>query len=265
MVRNLLDWGISGVLQHILKYREDVIRRNLTSAFPLEKPETIRELISANYDYLSKVFRQILVKPSKSLLDNRLSLNNPEILDHWLQAEKSIILVFGHIGNWEWAGSFIGLKYPDQVCALYKKIKSSFVNKLMFSRRLTHVNYLVEISQISELLKLIKKKPVIIEMISDQNPGSDQGLIWVNFFGRDTAFVNGPENLAIRYQLPVVYLHIQSLPTGKYELTCVNVFDGKEKTETGEITQRFASLMEENIRQNNAEWLWSHRRWKRKK
>jgi hypothetical protein len=70
-------------------------------------------------------------------------------------------------------------------------------------------------------------------MIADQNPGSDQGIIWAKFLGRDTAFVNGPETLAMRYQLPVVYLNIQSVEKGNYELTCMPVYDGIENSGSG--------------------------------
>jgi len=72
----------------------------------------------------------------------------------------------------EWTGSYLGLRYPDQVCALYKKIKSPWLNALMHKRRMSHVNYLIETKQMGELLRLIKTKPVLILMIADQNPGS---------------------------------------------------------------------------------------------
>ncbi len=206
-----------------------------------------------------------MVPPSSKLLLKRLRLLPSPQLDHWLNEGKSVLITFGHVGNWEWAGSFIGLNYPDQVCALYKKIKSAYINSLMLRRRLTHVNYLIDIGQIGELLRSIRKKPMLVLMIADQNPGSDQGLIWARFMGRDTAFVNGPESLALRYQLPVVYLNIKSGPNGNYELTIKPVYDGQEKVSPGEITQRFADQLESNIRNNGLEWLWSHRRWKRNK
>jgi KDO2-lipid IV(A) lauroyltransferase len=221
--------------------------------------------ISSYYRFLAKVFRQIMVPPSDRLLNKRMRWIPHPALDQWLAEGKSILITFGHIGNWEWAGSYLGMQYPDQVCALYKKIKTASIDRLMFNRRLTHVNYLIEIGQIGELLKLMKKKPVMVLMLSDQNPGSDQGLLWSTFLGRETAFVNGPESLGKRYHLPVVYLHIDSDPYGGYELHCSTLFDGKEQVSEGEITQRFATALEQNIRSNPVEWLWSHKRWKRKK
>jgi len=260
---SILDSINAFLLQYVLKYRKAVITANLKAVQDFPQVTDLKDAISKNYKFLAKIFRQILVRPSGKLLRKRMMLLPCPELDHWLSERKSVLLTFGHLGNWEWAGSYIGLRYPDQVCALYKKIKSGNINKLMLRRRNTHVNYLVEIGQIGELLRLMRKKPVLVLMIADQNPGSDQGIIWAQFMGRDTAFVNGPETLAMRYQLPVVYLNIRSIEKGNYELACVPIYDGKEKVTNGMITQRFANQLEANIRNNGMEWLWSHRRWKR--
>ena len=256
---------VAFLLQHILRYRKDVIRSNMAAAQNFIQKAELEDAVSKNYRFLAKIFRQILVRPSRKLLQRRLHLLPSPELDQWLQEGKSVLVTFGHVGNWEWAGSYIGLTYPDQVCALFKKIKSGYINSLMLRRRNTHVNYLIEIGQIGELLRLIRKKPLLVLMIADQNPGSDQGIIWAKFLGRDTAFVNGPETLAMRYQLPVVYLKINSVEKGNYELTCVPIYDGLETVEAGVITQRFANQLEANIRNNGMEWLWSHKRWKRNK
>lgn len=259
------DALIAFLLYRVLRYRKKVIESNLTASYGIAQQADLEEAVKENYHFLAKMVRQIVVAPSASLLKKRMKLVPCPELDRWLAENKSVLITFGHVGNWEWAGSFIGLNYPDQVCALYKKIKSGPINTLMLRRRLTHVNYLVEIGQIGELLRLMRKKPVLVLMIADQNPGSDQGIIWAKFMGRDTAFVNGPETLGLRYNLPVVYMDIQSDEDGRYILTCFPIYDGQQKLEAGVITQRFADHLEKNIRRNGMEWLWSHRRWKRNK
>ena len=259
-----LDFLVALVLRYILRYRLDVIRTNLRSSFHYETSQALHRDIFDNYRYLAKMLRQALVKPGKRLLERRITLVSRAITDRYLSEGKSVLVTFGHTGNWEWTGSFLGLLYPDQVCALYKKIKSRRVNELMYNRRLSHVNYLIEVKQTGDLIRLIKKKPVLVLMIADQNPGSDAGVVWTSFLGRTTAFVNGPESLALRYHLPVVYM--SSLPTkkGVYELVCHEIYDGQEVVGPGTITQRFATHLEKNIRDHHSHWLWSHRRWKRK-
>jgi KDO2-lipid IV(A) lauroyltransferase len=261
----LLDATIALLLQYVLRYRRTIITMNLQDSFHYATTRELSADIKANYLYMAKLLRQIVVKPGKQLLLRRLNMRPELLLDQWLMEGRSVIVTFGHMGNWEWTGSFLGIKYPDQVCALYKKIKSPRINKLMYRRRLSHVNYLIENKQMGDLIRLIQTKPLLILMIADQNPGSSKGMLWVPFMGRETAFVSGPENLALRYQLPVVYVHSAPRLDGGYDLTCKPLYDGKEKVEPGEIMKRYAGMLEENIKAFRPQWLWSHKRWKRNK
>jgi KDO2-lipid IV(A) lauroyltransferase len=258
-----IEWLMTFVLHRLIAYRLGVVRENIQRAFPDTPATELEERVKAYYRYLAKTIRQVLVPQSGALIKKRMPITPYQGIEDWLASGKSVIVAMGHVGNWEWAGSSVGFHYPDQVCALYKKIKSGFVNRLMKRVRSSHVNYLVEISQIGELLRLMKRKPVLVLMIADQNPGSDKGIIWSSFFGRDTAFVNGPETLALKYKLPVVYLHVESVGRWDYQLRFEVVYDGEETVVQGEITERFARALESNIRAYPAEWLWSHRRWKR--
>lgn len=258
------DFIVALVLRYLLKYRLKVIRANLKDSFEYTDLKRWEHDVWQNYLYLAKVLRQIIVVPSKRLLERRMHLVHNPALDQWISEGKSVIVTFGHIGNWEWTGSYMGVKYPDQVCALYKKIKSRRVNDLMYNRRLSHVNYLIETRQMGELLKLMKSKPTLILMIADQNPSSVQGSIWTSFLGRNTAFVNGPESLALRYALPVVYAYTAPRRDGGYSIECREIYNGRETVQPGEITGRFAISLEKNIQDFRSHWLWSHKRWKRK-
>ena len=262
-IAKITDFIVALLLRYVLKYRLKVIRANLEGSFTYASSRDREQDVWQNYLYLAKVLRQIIVVPRKRLLERRMHLVPNTSLDQWLNEGKSVIVTFGHTGNWEWTGSYLGIKYPDQVCALYKKIKSPRVNDLMYRRRLSHVNYLIETKQMGELLRLMKKKPTLILMIADQNPGSVQSSIWTSFLGRNTAFVNGPESLALRYALPVVYAYTAPRSDGGYTIECKEIYNGQEVVQPGVITGRFAGSLEENIRDFRAHWLWSHKRWKR--
>lgn len=261
----LFDIAMALLLQYVLRYRRDIISSNLQDSFAYGTKKEMSRDVNANYLYMAKLLRQIVVKPNQKLLMRRMQMDPCPLLDQWLNERKSVIVTFGHVGNWEWTGSFLGINYPDKVCALYKKIKSPWINKLMYRRRLFHVNYLVESKQMGELIRLIQTKPLLILMIADQNPGSSKGISWVSFLGRETAFVSGPENLALRYQLPVVYIHNAPRWDGGYNLTSQLLYDGNEKVQAGEIMKRYADRLEENIKADRTQWLWSHKRWKRNK
>lgn len=260
-----IDGILFFLLRKVARYRFQVIRDNLSNVFNYSGEQELMKATNQYYWFLAKILRQTLVTPSKRLLTRRIEILPLTEIDEWLRQGKSIIINMGHIGNWEWAGHFLGHTYPGHVCALYKKIKSERVDKWMHRRRQSGVAYLVEASKISDLVRLIREKPTLILMISDQNPGNDQGIIWSSFFNVDTAFVSGPEMLALKYKLPVVYLNVLADGWNGYRMKMEIISDGKTQMEPGIITSRYAHLLEQNIKNYSSGWLWSHRRWKRKR
>lgn len=263
--QHAVDTLLALLLQHVLRYRIDVIKKNLASVFEYSSDNQLRTDVRDYYRYLAKVFRQFIILPSKKGLDQKVQLENYPAFQQWKENGQSAIILMGHVGNWEWVGAHIANSYQSNVCALYKKIKNDVVNSFMYRRRNSSAKFLVESGKMGELLRLMQKQPVFVLMIADQNPGSDQGIIWTEFLGRETAFANGPESLSIRYKLPVVYAHVDSLPEGKYAIRFIPIHDGITTLSPGDITARFATVLGDNIRQHRIEWLWSHRRWKRNK
>ena len=259
----MLDHLLVVILRDVVRYRINVIRTNLLGSFDYPSGRTLQSDIHGYYHFLAKLIREILLQPTKKLFDQKIQLIPSPDLDQWLREGKSVIVVSAHLGNWEWAGIYLGMKYPGQVCALYKRIKSELINNWMVQRRKSTLDHLIEIGKMGELLRLIRHKNVLILMIADQNPGSDQGIIWVPFFGRETAFINGPETLATKYKLPVVFLHVSATPESGYQLGFEIISNGNEILSAGEITRRYAILLEKNIKAMRTQWLWSHRRWKR--
>ncbi len=258
-----VDHLIVIILRDVMRYRIKVIRENLTASFDYASASELQSDIHDYYYFLAKLLREIIAKPTKKLLRKRISMATSPEMDQWLKEGKSIVVMSGHIGNWEWSGLYLGMQYPGQVCALYKRIKSNFINKWMLKRRSSTVDHLIETGKMGELIRLIRQKPVMVMMIADQNPGSDQGLIWVPFLKRETAFINGPESLATKYKLPVVFLHTVITKEGHYEFEFEIISNGNDMLLSGEITKRYANLLELNITANRTKWLWSHRRWKR--
>jgi Kdo2-lipid IVA lauroyltransferase/acyltransferase len=263
LFHKIMEGALVFLLRDVARYRIQVIRNNLESAFVYKSDPTLRSDIDQNYRFLAKILRQVVFKASLRKLDKKLNIKPLPDLDHWLEEGKSVIITMGHVSNWEWAGLYLGMKYRGHVCALYKRIKMKWVNDWMIRRRKLLDGYLIESGKMADLIRLIKSKPVMVLMIADQNPGHERGIIWTTFFKRNTAFANGPEALSVKYQLPVLYLHQTSLENGNYQLEFKIITDGKSNLPEGEIIKRYAKLLEDNIESQRSEWLWSHKRWKR--
>jgi KDO2-lipid IV(A) lauroyltransferase len=185
-------------------------------------------------------------------------------IDQWLKENKSVVVMMGHIGNWEWTGHFISYLFPGKMCALYRRIKNKRVEQWMLRRRKSSGARIIEMDKTTELVRLITQESKLVLMLSDQNPGREQGIIWVPFLQKETAFVSGAESLSAKFNLPVVFAKTLPIGSANYVIEFEIIHSGVEKLPKGEITARYARLLEQNIHQYKTGWLWSHRRWKRK-
>lgn len=265
ILSQMVDHLTVAVLRDLIRYRKDVVRANLSASLDYTDGRSLKADVNSYYHFLARVMREIFTNPDKEVMAQRIRFNPLPEVDQWLEEGKSVIVLSSHIDNWEWTGMYLGLAYPGQICALYKKIKSEPVNNWMLRRRLKFIPNLIEISKTGELIRSIQKKASLILMIADQNPGSDNGIQWVQFLGRETAFINGPEALSIKYKIPVIFLNSKPITGGRYEINFSMIYDGKELIAPGEITQRYASHLEKNIKEDPTRWLWSHKRCKRKR
>ena len=85
------------------------------------------------------------------------------------------------------------------------------------------------------------------------------------FLNQETAFLDGGEVLARKFGYAVTYVHITSPKRGYYRARFELITDEPATTAPGEITLRYAELLEANIRQQPELWLWSHNRWKHRR
>jgi hypothetical protein len=63
-----IDAVVAFLLQHVLRYRKDVIKTNLIGAQDFVQTAELEEAISNNYRFLAKIFRQILLRPVQEII-----------------------------------------------------------------------------------------------------------------------------------------------------------------------------------------------------
>lgn len=88
---------------------------------------------------------------------------------------------------------------------------------------------------------------------------------WFRFLNQDTIFFDGGEKLALRCGLPVYFVRMERLRRGRYRMSFELIYDGEEQVAPYEITERYVRRLESMIRERPELWIWSHRRWKRKR
>ena len=263
----LLSDFLRFVLYNIVGYRKAVVEDNLRKCFPEKDEKEIKRLARLSYKNLADItvesFKGFTM--SDKHIVARHKVIKPEMLNQFSEAGRGVILLPNHYGNWEWGAMSPSLQFKHDVVALYKPLSNKYIDRFVRKNRSRTGALLGSIYQTAEIFESHKDIITAYVMASDQSPSNAKKSIWVNFLGRDTAFLHGPEVYARKYNIPVVFVDIQRVKRGFYTMDLTVISDQSKETEPGDITTAYAKLLEAVIQKKPENWLWSHKRWKLKK
>jgi KDO2-lipid IV(A) lauroyltransferase len=245
-------------------YRKTVILDNLSKSDISVSAKERDVLLGKIYKNLTDIIIEGIKSftMSRKQILRRHKLLNPELVEPYFKAGKSLIIVTGHYCNWEWGSLSAGLQTPYNIVAFYKPLNNRWVDWFMRWSRSRYGTTLAPIYETTKTFENFKNTPTIYLMAADQSPAKADKAYWIDFLGRKTAFLHGPEKHARNNNIDVLFVEIQRLKRGKYEMTLSLVAENPGKFADGEISSCYAKKLETVIRANPANWLWSHRRWK---
>lgn len=193
-------------------------------------------------------------------------MTNPEILQPYFDQGRSVILAGGHYGNWELFAVAIRQSISHEAVALYKPLSNAYFDELMRRTRSKYGLEMVSVREVKPLFEnLADRKPTLLIFGSDQSPGDPRKAYWMEFLNQDTAVMFGIEKYALEYNLPVFYGKITPLRRGYSNFSLELLVDAPAGLRHGEITERHTRRLEKDIIAEPRYWLWTHRRWKRKR
>ena len=252
------------LLTYVLRYRRKVIMSNLRNSFPDKSEKERRAICRRSYRNLTEQIINTISQAgvSDEVLRRRMGFYKPEPAMEAVKGESAVFMT-AHYGPWE-LGSVVSLQFTEHTfVAVYHELSSKVVDEL-FKRIRQHTN--VELVSMTRLMRHFidnrNGRPMILGLISDQNPTYRPNFHWYKFLHQWTAFYDGGEVLAMKYSLPVYYFSPRRIKAGYYEGRFTLIYDGKESVEPHTITERYARLLEEDINRSPEMWMWSHRRWK---
>ena len=259
----LISKIIRFIVYDTLCYREKVVIDNIQNTF-IEKSQTeVIKLKNNFYDYFFELIVEIikLLSISNNELNKRFTFSNINVIKQALKKNKSVIVVVGHYGNWEWALRSASNLIDTKIIGVYKRINNTIFEWLLLKIR-SNTNVLpVEIKSLPrELVNNNEKK--IYAMVADQSPTLEQSNVRINFLNRDTLVYTGVEKISKKYNMPVFYLNIKLTSKGYYESTFEEINSKNINGKKLEITKEFFSKLENQIKSEPRLWLWSHKRWK---
>jgi KDO2-lipid IV(A) lauroyltransferase len=266
----LLSDALALLLGSVVRYRRRVVMGNLRRSFPGASPNEVRQLAKQFYRH----FADILLESIKGLhlpkaeLLHRFRYRNPEVFQPFFEKKQSVILLASHIANWEWGVLSIPLTVRHTVVGVYKPLNNPHLDAHLCSLRKKWGLRLTDMARAGRAVAEHRGQPCIFVLIADQGPSDMRNAHWADLLHQPTPFLHGPDKLARQTGYPVFYSDIERVRRGFYEVTFSPICEADAPLASlplreGELTQRFAKRLEASIRRSPADWLWSHRRWKR--
>jgi len=256
------------LLYYFPSYRRKVVATNLKNAFPEKSDEELKSIGKKFYKHLADLFIETFKVTHMSLAEQnkRFSYTNLEIIDKLREDKRDIIAVLGHYNNWEWPTLLpYYLKY--KVIIIYRPLKNKYFDRHIYNQRSKHGIVLTPTSMI--IREIINNRKDNINTLSvfltDQTPAKDEIKYWTTFLNQDTPIFTGTEKVASKYDMAIVFFHIQKVKRGYYNLNIELLLDHTAGLSEHVITEAHVRRLEEIIREKPEYWLWSHRRWKHKR
>lgn len=254
------------ILYYIFPYRKKLVQKNIRNSFPGKSEKEISIITKKFYRHFCDIVFETLkvFTVSREALNKRVELENTDLLNDYYVKGKSVILVTGHYGNWEWPAVTLPYHSRHKGSGIYAPLSNKYFDNKLRSTRARFGIQLMSTRQVQEFFESTKEQLFSYGFINDQSPSKPEKGHWMKFLNQDTCMLLGAEKYARLYNYPVIYGKIIKLKRGHYKLIYELVSDNPISEAPFAITEKCAKINETLISSDPAYWLWTHRRWKHK-
>ena len=254
------------ILLRVIRYRYGVMRSNISLSFPEKSPQEIKQIIRGSYDTLAEVIIDTICLAGAKRRGDLNHVTWVNVDEHKARIKgRDWIAMASHYGCWEYFPLWSLVDGDTHFMGVYHPLKNAVFEH--FYRRLRNFspNY-HQVTMQDTVRHYIKNRSadrgITLGLISDQTPNLRADTEWFDFLNRKTAFIDGSEKLAMRFHIPIYFVHVERVKAGHYAIRFDELYDGTEDVEPNEITRRYAAALESMIKSKPELWMWSHKRWK---
>lgn len=274
---DILSW----IAEKLLRYRTDVVWINISRSFPEMKYKELKKVYRDFYRHFGEIFAETIwfaAATYKRLFKSGIvTVTNPEEINEMFFSTPSMTVLSTHCGNWELMGGFLGYRTSSgvkvaieekQIQVVYKKLSSPVSDEVFRRNRvaaLEEVGTSCEIESSNILRQTLKQKDERMVYIypTDQAPYRKAGKHPIGeFMSQPTNVMLGSVGVACKLSHSVMYMKMKRVERGRYEMTLIPICRDASQLTPEELMRKYYDLLEEEIRETPANWLWTHKRWK---
>ena len=251
------------LVYYLIGYRKKIVMSNLRSAFP-EKTEVERIRIAKKFyrlltDYPLEVIKLLSISEKNFL---KRCNGNFEVISSLAETGKSIQMHTGHQFNAEYGVRYYSKMSTIPMYGMYVKITNKLFNRLFLKMRTHYQLILIEAAEFRNRIHSMYRGQYFLGWLADQNPSNPRNAYWLNFLNKPAPFIRAAERSAIKNNVAVVFARVRRIKRGYYYFENILITENARDLAEGELTKRYRDFLEETIRLDPANYLWTHRRWK---
>jgi Kdo2-lipid IVA lauroyltransferase/acyltransferase len=257
--------GLGWFVGTVLRIRRGVVEANLRQAFPEATPDWIRRTASASFAHLGRESVALVRFGSmgREALLAQTEVEGMEVMESALAKGRGVILLTGHMGNWEIGGAALAVRGVPVDAVVRSQNNPLFDARIVETREALGVR-LIKREVSTRLVLESLRKGRMVGLAADQNVL--QGGVFVPFFGKLASTTRGPALLAERTGAEMVFATALRLPgrpaRWKVEIRPL-IPDGPPSGRVPEtVLVPFLAALEDAIRNHPEQYLWAHKRWK---
>ena len=253
------------LMYNLVGYRKKVVTENLKNSFPKKSESEIDKIRTSFYrnfsDYIVETFKSFTI--SSKELRVRVQHINQDVFHDAKSENKNVILLTGHVFNWEWFNALATIIPQENCFPVYRKVQNSFWEEKIKGIRNRFGNTALEAK---EVIRHILRNPndgnSVYMFVADQSPHVSEVSFGLNFLNQKNPAFIGYDKLSTRMDLAFVFCEMKKVKRGYYQINYYRIYPDGEKFVEYEVVKKFHKLLENTINKRPDNYLWSHRRWK---
>ena len=249
-----------------LGIRRAVVERQVRAAFPDFDADEVSRVARASYAHLGRTTIEAALLPAYSRAQVLAMFERTEGADVVARARaqgRGVLLVSGHLGNWELAGAFVAAS-GIPIEAVARGMENPLFDRYVTATRNGIGMTVIHDADAVRRVPRATREGHAVAMLVDQG-AAGLASTWVPFFGRLAKTPRGPAVFALRLKAPVVFATALRQPSGQYIMYYEEVPvhpTGEREADVDRIVADYTATLERWIRRAPEQYFWHHRRWK---
>ena len=241
---------------------KNIIKKNLQIAMNNISNQEINKTSKLMWNNYGRVFAEYMfIKDFRfNKLGSNIQVEGQDILENLKKNNHSAIFISGHFANFELMAMHIEKSGLD-LCAIYRPLNNIFINKIMERIRKKYIckNQIKKgIGGVKNLINFTKKNYSTALMIDQR---VSEGTL-SNFFNKKAYTTTIPAQLVKKFNMPVIPVYIERLNGLNFKIKICKPLYFEEKSSIQYITDELNLVLQEMLKLNPYQWIWSHNRWK---